>query len=304
MRHPAPSGEQFEIVLGEQRATVVEVGGGIRTYSAGGLDVLDPYPLGAICDGAHGTPLMPWPNRLGDGRYTFDGREQQLPLTEPERRNAIHGLLRWHGWHPAERTPERVVMGVALHPQPGYPFALEVRIAYELREGGLDVTTTATNVGGTACPFGCGQHPYLAAGGGMVDPCVLELPAVSRILTDERMLPAGREAVAGTSHDFRRPTAIGARQIDSAFAELQRDATGLATVRLRRPDGATAELWIDDRYDYVEIYTGDGLAPGRARRGLGVEPMTCPPDAFRSGEGLVRLAPGETFLARWGVRLS
>jgi aldose 1-epimerase len=301
---PAPSGEQFEIVLGEQRATLVEVGGGIRVYTADGRDVLEPYPLDAMCDGAHGMPLLPWPNRLSDGRYTFDGSEHQLALTEPELNNAIHGLLRWHAWRPVERTPERVAMGVTLHPQPGYPFALELRIVYELREAGLEVTTSATNVGRTACPFGGGQHPYLSAGGGTVDDCVLEVPAATRILTDERMLPAGREPVAGTSYDFRTPTAIGTRQIDSAYTDLERGAGGLATVRLRRADGATAELWVDESYPYVEVFTGDGLSADRARRGLAAEPMTCPPNAFQSGEGLAGLDPGERLVSRWGVRLS
>ena len=301
---PAPSGEQFELVLGEQRATVVEVGGGVRSYAVDGHDVLDPYPLDAMCDGAHGTPLVPWPNRVGDGSYSFDGRDHQLALTEPERHNAIHGLLRWRAWRAVERTPERVTMGVLLHPQPGYPFALEVRIAYELTAAGLGVTTTATNVGVQACPFGAGQHPYLSAGGDAVDSCLLEVPATTRILTDERMLPTGRQPVEGTPYDFRHADVIGGRAIDSAFTDLIRDGDGAATVRLRRPDGSNGELWVDEQYPFLEIYTGEGLAAGRARRGLGVEPMTCAPDALRSGDGLLRLEPGDTFSGRWGVRLS
>ena len=63
-----PSGEQFEIVHGEHRATIVEVGGGVREYAVGDRQVLDPYARDAMCDGAHGAPLIPWPNRLADGR--------------------------------------------------------------------------------------------------------------------------------------------------------------------------------------------------------------------------------------------
>src|SRR3954468_6773557 len=119
-----PSGEQFEIVHGEQRASIVEVGGGIRTYTHGERDVLDPYPLQQICDGAHGAVLMPWPNRLRDGAYGFDGSSHQLDLSEPEKRNAIHGLLRWVPWRALQRQADRVVMGSRLHPRPGYPFDL------------------------------------------------------------------------------------------------------------------------------------------------------------------------------------
>ena len=115
--------------------------------------MLDPYPLEAICDGAHGAPLIPWPNRLADGRYSFDGVDYQVALTEPTKRNAIHGFLRWRSWRAGEREPERVVMGTTMHPLEGYPFALEVSVAYELGEAGLTVTTTATNVGAQACPY-------------------------------------------------------------------------------------------------------------------------------------------------------
>jgi aldose 1-epimerase len=305
MASAAPSGEQFEIAHGEQRATVVEVGGGLRTFEAGGRPLLDPYPRHAICDGAHGAPLIPWPNRLADGRYEFDGDSHQLALTEPERGNAIHGLLRWRSWQALERSADRVVMGTRLHPTPGYPFSLDVRIDYLLDADGLRVATTATNRGPQACPYGAGQHPYLSAGEATVDACTLELPAAVRVLTDERRkLPRGHERVDATPYDFRRQRAIGDLEIDSAFCELQRDAAGRATVRLGRPDGGCAELWVDAAYGLIELYTGDDLAPGRRRRGLGVEPMTCEPNAFQSRRGLVRLEPGDAHTAVWGARLT
>ncbi|HEX5225393.1 MAG TPA: aldose 1-epimerase family protein, partial [Solirubrobacteraceae bacterium] len=275
-----PSGEQHELTFGEHRAVVVEVGGGVREYARAGRHVLDPYEEHAMCDGAHGTPLVPWPNRLADGRYRFDGVEQQLALTEPPRRNAIHGLLRWCSWRAAEREPHRVVMSCAIHPMPGYPFELDVGVEYALGEDGLTVTIRARNAGEAPCPFGAGQHPYVSAGGtgARLDDCSLELAAGVRILTDdERMLPTGREPVAGTAFDFGSPRPLAGREIDSAFTSLARDADGRARARLSRADGATAELWVDERFPYLEAYTGDGLAPARRRLGLGLEPMTCPP---------------------------
>ena len=86
---------------------IVEVGGGIREYTRRRAPVLEPLSAGAMCDGAHGAPLIPWPNRLADGRYSFDGSEHQLPLDEPERNNAIHGLLRWRPWSALEHERER-----------------------------------------------------------------------------------------------------------------------------------------------------------------------------------------------------
>ena len=300
-----PSGRQFELSRGEQRAVVVEVGGGIREYSVGGRDVLEPYPVGQMCDGAHGAPLIPWPNRIAEGRYGFGGSEHQLDLSEPERGNAIHGLLRWRPWSELEHSAGRVVLGARLLPTAGYPFALELSIAYELEDEGLSVTTGARNIGAAECPFGAGQHPYLSAGVGAVDECVLQLDAATRLLNDERhQVPVGREPVAGTAYDFRVPRPIGAQQLDDAFTDLARDASGCVRARLACPDGATIELWADERYPFLQLYSGDTLAPGRRRTALAIEPMTCAANAFRSGEGLLRLAPEQSLSMRWGVRLA
>jgi aldose 1-epimerase len=300
-----PSGEQFEIRSGDQRATIVEVGGGVRSYFVGDRPVLDPYPREAICDGARGAPLIPWPNRLDGGRYSFDGADYQLALTEPERGNAIHGLLRWRNWVALERSSDRVQMGIRLHPMTGWPFPLEVSVEYSLGDDGLTVVTRARNAGSVQCPFGCGQHPYLSPGSGTVDECTLQMAASTRILADEeRGLPVGREPVEGTPFDFRSPRSIASLRVDHAFCDLERDADGRAWVRLAGADRRSVSLWCDQTYSVLQLYTGDTLAPERQRRGLAAEPMTCPANALRTGDGLVRLAPGETFMGRWGVGLT
>jgi aldose 1-epimerase len=300
-----PSGEQFQIAHGEHRATIVEVGAGVREYALGDRHVLDPYPRDAVCDGAHGAPLIPWPNRLADGRYSFDGADYQLALSEPATRTAIHGLLRWRNWSALERSADRVVMGITLHPMTGWPFQLDVSIAYSVGDEGLTVETRARNAGGRPCPFGSGQHPYLSPGTGVLDSCTLQLSAAMRILVDdERELPVGGEPVDGTPFDLRSPREVGSLRSDHAFTDLERDPDGLAWVRLTGPDGRTAALWCDESYSLLQLYTGDTLAAPRRRRGLGAEPMTCPPNALQTGEGIVRLDPGETHSSRWGVRLS
>jgi aldose 1-epimerase len=300
-----PSGEQFEIVSGEQRAVIVEVGGGVREYSVADRPVLQPYRAEEMCDGAHGAPLIPWPNRLADGRYRFDGVHHQLALSEPEKHNAIHGLLRWRSWRVAELESSSLVMSTRLHPLPGYPFTLDVSVAYELNDGGLAVETTAVNIGDRVCPYGAGQHPYLSPGAGLVDDCLLELPAQTRVLADdERQLPTGRERVEGSEFDFRSPRRLGDIRLDCAFTDLTRDTAGHAVSRLSRPDGSHVELWVDEHYPFIEVFTADTLAPSRQRRGLAVEPMTCSPNAFQNGEGLVQLAPGQPLTSRWGARLA
>jgi aldose 1-epimerase len=300
-----PSGEQFEINAGGQRATIVEVGGGLREYVVDGRPVLEPYAADRMRDGAHGAPLIPWPNRLEDGRYSFDGTTYRVPLTEPEKRNAIHGFLLWQPWEATERDADRVVMTTHLYPREGYPFTLGIGISYELGPKGLTVATTAENLGDRACPYGHGQHPYLSPGSGHIDACTLQLSGSTRIVTDpERQLPIGREPVEGTDFDFLEPRALGEARIDHAFTDLARDDDGRAWTRLWGPDGGCAELWVDDRYGFVETYTGDTLARERARRGLGTEPMTCPPNGFASGDHVIRLEPGESVTATWGACLS
>jgi aldose 1-epimerase len=288
-----PSGEQFELAHGDQRAVVTEVGAGLRTYSAGGREVLDGYPLDALADSGRGQLLIPWPNRIRDGAYRLDGREHQLPLNEPERGNAIHGLVRWSSWAVAEQSGDRVALAHMLHPQPGYPFTLELRVEYSLSEDGLAVRTAAGNAGSESCPYGAGAHPYLAVGAGRVDEAIVRIPARTVLVSDERAIPVGSSPVDGEL-DFRKPRPVGTAQLDHCFTDLERDEDGLARVEVDE-----TILWADESYPYLMVFSGDGLPEG-ARRSLAVEPMTCAPNAFASGDGLVVLEPGEEHAAAGG----
>ncbi len=198
----APSGQQFEISHGEHHAIVVEVGGGLRRYRVGTRELLDGYARDERCTGARGLPLIPWPNRIQDGTYRFEAVDHQLPLTEPEKHNAIHGVLRWRNWIPRLHTDDQVVMGIVVHPQMGYPFTLDVTVDYRVSDTGLSVLTTATNLGDSTCPFGAGQHPYLSVGTDRVDSCRLQLDAARWLPTDERGLPTGSAAVRARSATF------------------------------------------------------------------------------------------------------
>ena len=247
----APSGEQIEIAVGDQQAVVVEVGGGLRSYSAGGRQLVDGYRANEMSSSGRGQVLIPWPNRLQDGRYEFDGRRHQLPLNEPEHRNAIHGLVRWATWTTAEREPHRAVMEHVLHPQPGYPFSLRISIEYALTDRGLRVRTTARNIGTDPCPYGSGAHPYLTLGTATIDRLILRVPGRTVLRSDERGLPIGTEAVEHTEYSFQKPRRIGSIRLDHAFTDLERDEDGLARVELRDPDhGTEVSLWVDESYPY------------------------------------------------------
>jgi aldose 1-epimerase len=296
----APSGEQFRLVHDNQEAVVVEVGGGLRVYRAGGRDVLDGYNEQAMATSGRGQVLIPWPNRVEDGRYRFDGRELQLPISEVATGNAIHGLVRWSSWTCSSREADRVVLEHVLHPQPGYPFTIALQVEYALGPEGLRVETTASNAGGEPCPYGAGQHPYLTVGTTTVDEVTLHIPATRFLHSGDRGLPADAADVAGTRFDFREPRPIGDTVLDTCFTGLERDGDGTVRARLEAPGGRTLELWAGEGYEYVQVFTGDPLADVR-RRSLAVEPMTCPPNALRTGEHLDRLEPGRSVTTVWGL---
>jgi aldose 1-epimerase len=302
MRNGLPSGKQIEIRAGNQRVVVVEVGAGLRSYIGGDREVLDGYGAEEMASAGRGQMLIPWPNRLEGGAYEFRGRAHQLPLTEPEAGNAIHGLVRWVAWSLSAREADRVVLAHTLHPQPGYPFQLALSVEYALSDKGLRVTSTATNVGCEACPYGSGAHPYLTVGTETVDTIVLRAPGRTLLRFDDRGLPVDTAPVDGTGYDFRVPRAIGATKLDNAFTDLERDGEGRARVELRHPERETTlSVWLGESYPYLQLFTGDPL-PSVNRRSLAVEPMTCPPNAFRTGQSVLVLEPGESTTAEWGIQ--
>jgi aldose 1-epimerase len=298
-----PSGEQVEIRHGDQCAIAVEVGGGLRSYVAAGQELLDGYDEGELCTGGRGQVLIPWPNRLRDGWYEFAGRRNQLALSEPAKHNAIHGLVRWVNWSVAARAPERAVMAHTLHPQAGWPFALDLRIEYALGDEGLTVTTTATNAGPDRCPYGAGNHPYLTLGTDTINPLVLQAPGRTYLSADDQGIPTRALPVLDTRFDFLAPRELGATELDTGYCDLVRDPDGLARVRLSTAgDERRVTLWLDQAYPYLMLFTGDSLPETKRRRhGLGVEPMTCAPNALQSGDGLRVLEPGESLTSRWGI---
>ncbi|GAA3676582.1 aldose 1-epimerase family protein [Nocardioides ginsengisoli] len=295
----APTGEQYVLSAHGYRAVVTQGCGALRSLTYDGRELVDGFAEDAMPSAGRGQLLMPWPNRIRDGRYEFGGATQQLALTEPKRGNASHGLVRWASWSLVSASADRVELSYFLPAQTGYPWALALTVTYALGADGLTVTQAATNLADAAAPYASGAHPYLRAGGGPCDDWTLTLPAHIRLVTDdERLLPVGREP----GDAFVTAAPIGDAVLNHAYTDLDRDSSGRTTVTLRAGEAGDSgvALWVDEHHRWLQVYTADDTATPRVS--VAVEPMTAPPDAFNSGEDLVVLEPRATYAASWGVR--
>jgi aldose 1-epimerase len=294
-----PTGEQYEIVSGTHRAVVTEVGATLRSFTVEGRDVVRGFDVQDQISGGRGQNLLPWPNRIRDGRYIFNGAAQQLALTEPARHNAIHGLARYVPWVLIDKQPDAVSNRIRVYPQPGWPGVLEAIITHRVRDDGLTVTVQATNLSAVELPFGYGAHPYLTVGESRVDEVSVTVPAASYLEVDDRLLPVKISPVDGTDYDLRGGAVLGSVNLDTALSHLTRDSDGRWRVRIALGE-RYAELWGDETMQWVQLFTG---GPNRDAS-IAVEPMTCGPDAFNAGpthDDLTVLAPGEVFSGRWGI---
>ena len=300
------TGVQYEIEAGPYRATVTELGAGLRELTLRGQPVVAGYEADELPPAGAGQLLAPWPNRIDGGRYVFDGAEQHLALTEPARGNAIHGLTRWTPWTVIRHEASAVLLRSAPHGQQGYPFCLEIEAEYRLdADDGLHVAITARNRGSRAAPYGTGSHPYLTVRTPSVDDCELTVPARSWLPMDDRGIPSGPAAtVEGTPYDFREPRTIGTTRLDHALTGLSRDGDGRAWAHLVADGGAgtRVSLWAGQGYHWLQVFTGDPLGPDRRRKAVAIEPMTCPPNAFASTDDLLVLEPGQAVTHAWGIR--
>jgi aldose 1-epimerase len=299
----AKSGTQWTIEADGHRAVLTEVGGTLRDYSAGDRQVLDGFGVDELSPASAGQVLAPWPNRIRDGQYTFEGQSYHLALTEAARGNAIHGLVNWSRWTLAEQSADAVTLEYVLPAQVGYPWWLTLRSRWSVSAEGLRCDQSVVNDSGTNAPWGYSVHPYLLLPGVAVDDILLHVPGATRVLPDSRLLPIGAVKVAGTEYDFTEPRRIGDLVLDTTFGDIDHDASGITELTIADPASAAAvTVWADENFKYWQVFTGDTLQGERFRRSVAIEPMTCPPDSFRTGRDLIVLEPGQTWSASWGVR--
>lgn len=305
------SGTQHALRAGDYEAVIASVGASLRSLTLDGRDLTVPFDADEVRPSYRGATLAPWPNRIVDGAFSFGGVERQVPLTEPARGHALHGLAGWLDYEAIDKGPSHVTLTAAIVAQTGYPWRVVVETTFTLDADGLTQTVTARNESSDAAPWGTGPHPYLVAGAGHVDDWTLDLPAeLVLAVTPDRLSPIGLRAVDADEperFDFRDARRIGAVEIDHAYTALTRDAHGLATVRLTDDSGSGVQMVWDAACPWVQVHTSDkGVGKPGHRTGLAVEPMTCAPDAFNASRydydaGLTVLEPGESATASWRI---
>lgn len=310
---PVTPDTELSLSFENQRAVVSPLGASLRRYfvideRGEEIDIVWGYSGGSGKRGGQGDVLIPFPGRIGDGRYSFDGQRFQLECNDKEGPNAIHGFVRSLPWHVQDTHANKVTFEIHLDTETyagrGYPFSLAISVMYDLGASGLTCTFTVKNVGQQAAPVGVGFHPYFTVGTSVIDEAEVQIPGAAYVEFNERLVPTGKIlSVTGTPWDYRRFREIGHQRFNHCYVQLERDTQGMATASLRHPaSGRVIDMTMDQAFSAVVVYTGDAIVDA-PRAALAIEPMTCASDAFNHPEwGLKRLVPGEIFSGRYTVR--
>lgn len=290
---------------GSTQAVLHTAGAALQSLVVDHRDLVVGYPPGPERKGFRGALLAPWPNRLRDGRYEFDGVEHQVAINEPARNNALHGLVAWTAFTVVERSDSAALLRATVPVQPAYPSRLAVEVQVELTEVGLTTTVRTRNDGERRAPYGLSTHPYLSCGTGSVDDWTLRLAADEVVEVDDRMLPTGRLlATPDVGLDFTASAPLRDVQLDHCFG-VKTDAVQadeVTAAELRAPDGSGVRIEAPGGWaSWWQAFTSDTIPGPLHRAAVALEPMSCPPDAFRSGTDLIVLEPGMQREASWTI---
>jgi len=312
--HDPANGRRVRIA--RRGATVI----GLEQHWAGVThDLADGYRDAAELDSRPSSRfaiMAPFANRIADARYTFDGQVQDLqPGIEGAQRAARHGFVRGVDFDIAQLDADDQGASVsfstsAIRPgvHPGYPYAIDLTVRYQLDARGLALEIHMHNVGEQAAPCFFGWHPYFRFEGSGIDTWELQIPADTLVRTDADYIPLPGNAArvpmgAEPTLDFRRQQAIGGRELNDAYADLRRDADGLARTRLRDPSsGLGIAVWQES--GVMLAFTADTVTRD-VRGSVALEPMESWSDAFNRADCAadIRLAAGATRVFRCGVEI-
>jgi aldose 1-epimerase len=282
------------------------------TAQGGGLDVLyaDPKFLEGSSPTRTGIPILfPFPNRIRDGRFTWDGKEYQLPLNDPVKKNAIHGFACRRPWRVVDQGADGASAWVTAEFQgsrdaadcrDSWPADYRIRITYRLSPARLAVEAVADNPDKKRLPCGLGYHPYFR-----VDEkaCFVQVPT-RRYWELEECLPSGKRPDVRGMRDLNQPRPLQELTLDDVLTDLGGTAAGGLCFRgsIRRPQ---AELRVATSAGFRELVV---FTPPH-RQAFCIEPYTCTTDAINLTQrgvdaGLTVLDPGQAWTGVVELRVS
>lgn len=271
----------------------------LRLLQVDGIDLIEPTTATIDPPGMAGAILAPWPNRVDGASWWLNGHEQRLSATEPGFGHANHGLLVETDFTVREHQQDTVTLGASISMPDGYPFVLDITVAYRLCGDGIATTVTVRNLGETRAPVALGAHPYLRIGDVPTGQLRLHLHADHIWPLNGRHMPVGRRPYAGNIADV--PISDSPRH---ATFESSDPGQSIAHA-LTAPDGRRVTLTADPAYRFTQLWITDALASDDGpRQAIAIEPMTAPPNALRSGVGLRWVDVDALWTTRWGIRLS
>lgn len=252
----------------------------------------------------HGNVLLPFVNRIADGRYKFAGQSYQLEINEPGRSTALHGVADRALWHTTDISESRCSSNITIDSFPGYPFTIQATSNYSLQSSGLLIEWFVTNSGKKNAPVGLGFHPSFRLGDGVPQSWKLKFDATKKMEVDStRLLPTGLVPVEGTAYDFRAAAHPRHVLYDHAFTHLSTVETEHGSAHraeVLHPLGNFLELTWSTSLPWMHLHIPASQTKGKEN--IVLEPQTSPPDAFNSGQNLVVLKPGESFQAWTQIR--
>lgn len=301
MRSPH-TGAQYTITYGDYRAVITEQGATLRRLDWQDTEVIVPFDANEPAPTCHGQILVPFPNRIEAGTYTFDGNTYVLPIDEHERNTAIHGYGYRERWILESLQESAVTLSWRTPALAGYPFDVTVEAEYRLDEQGLHIAIRATNYGDRKAPWALAVHPWLANGlhgyGDEIDEhnaqCSLMIPGNTHVTVDQNLIPTGTEPVEGTKYDLRQATLLTEQPFDDAWTDLQHDDHGTVTAVFTRPDGVVVRIGGDETITSFQVCTGTHFPAPQHPAGVAVEPQTAYANAFNTGIDLITIEPGST----------
>lgn len=299
--HTPRTGEQYTITHGDYTAVVTELGAILRRLTYKGEDILASYGADDLVKCCGGEILIPFPNRLEAGTYTFEGHDYTLPIDEHERNNAIHGYGYRSYWKLESLTEDSVSLSWRVPDMAAYPFDVIATATYRLDDEGVHITIDAFNNDTKAAPWALAIHPWLANGrnayGDAIDAdnalCTLLIDADTHVVPNENLIPVGTEPVEGTKFDFRKGRKLDEQPYDDALTDVHHDENGLAHAFFTRPDGMMIHITGDETITSFQVCDATGFPAEVHPAGVAVEPQTAYANTFKTGKDLIVIEPGE-----------